>query len=228
MTPKAVTFGQDAVLDAAVAVVRRRGLGGLSARTVAASLKSSVAPVYKAFRSMDGLTRAVLRAARGLMDERTRRPYTDMPFLNIGAGIVEFARDESRLFQALFLSPHQQRDILEEFNASVLERMKQDDLLRLMPDSSLHRLLDRIWLYTLGLATAVIYSQLPDTRTETLIRSLKDMGNILMFAEVAGISDSDGAACEKEWARLIREKGIVLPPPAPQACPGLGRKEKKK
>jgi AcrR family transcriptional regulator len=230
MTPKAITFPKDAVLDAAVSVVRSRGLEGLTARAVAERMRSSVAPVYKAYRSMDGLTRGVLEAARRLMDERTRRPYSDVPFLNIGVGIVEFARDESRLFQALFLSRHRNQDILAAFHKSVLGRMKEDALLRLMPDASLERLLDMIWLYTLGLAAAVVYGRPPDTKTETIIRSLKDMGNILMFAEVAGISDCESAANDKEWARLIREKGIVVPPEtpnAPAARRGPLKKEKK-
>jgi AcrR family transcriptional regulator len=230
MTPKAITFQKDAVLDAAVAVVRSRGLDGLTARAVAARLRSSVAPVYKAYGSMDGLTRAVLQAARQLMDERTRQVYSDVPFLNIGVGIVELARDESRLFQALFLSRHHNQDILEDFHVSVLGRMKEDPLLRLMPDVSLERLLDTIWLYTLGLAAAVVYGQRPDSKTEAIIRSLKDMGNVLMFAEVAGISDCESAANDKEWARLIREKGIVVPPGtpnAPAACSGPRKKEKK-
>ena len=68
MTPKAITFQKNTVQDAAVAVIRSRGLEGLTARSVAARLKSSVAPVYKAYGSMDGLTRGVLEAARRLMD----------------------------------------------------------------------------------------------------------------------------------------------------------------
>jgi AcrR family transcriptional regulator len=219
MTPKPITFRKDVVLEAAVNVVRACGLEGLSARAVAARLKSSVAPVYKAFRSMDGLTRGVLEAARRLMDERTRRPYSDVPFLNIGVGIAEFARDENRLFQALFLSRHHNQDILESFHASVLARMKEDALLRLMSDVSLERLLDTIWLYTFGLAAAIVFGLVSDSNTETIIRSLKDVGNVLMFAEVAGISDCESAANDKEWARLIREKGIVVP--------ASGRKEKK-
>jgi len=44
MTPKAITFGKEAVLEAAVAVVRHEGLGGLSARAVAASRAGSTRP----------------------------------------------------------------------------------------------------------------------------------------------------------------------------------------
>ena len=225
MSPRAVEFSRTLVLRAAVAVVRRRGLSGLSARAVATALRSSVAPVYKAYHSMGELTRGVLEDARGRLDERTRRAYTDIPFLNIGVGIVEFARDEGRLFQALFLSRHHQRDILATFRASVLSRMKADTTLRLMPDRSLDRVLDRIWLYTLGLATAIVHDQVPDTQTDAIIRSLKDVGNVLMFAELAGTADSESASNNTEWARLIREKGIVLPPEMPDACTATDGKE---
>ena len=225
MSPRAVAFSRTAVLHAAVAVVRRRGLKGLSARAVAAALRSSVAPVYGAYRSMGELTRGVLEDARARLDERTRRAFTDIPFLNIGVGIVEFARDEPRLFQALFLSRHHQRDILEKFRDSVLSRMKADAVLRLMPDHSLERVLDRIWLYTLGLATAIVYDQMPDTRTDAIIGSLKDMGNVLMLAELAGTADSDSPTNDAQWTRLMREAGIVLPPGKPGACPAPDREE---
>jgi len=211
MAPKSIAFNRDVVLAAALEVVRKSGLDHLTARAAAKRLQASVAPVYRAFRSMDDLTRAVLEAARIRMDEETRRPFSDIPFLNIGVGIVVFARDETRLFQALFLSRHRNKDILERFNTSVLTRMKQDAMLRPLPNSSLERLLNSIWLYTLGLATAVVYGQVPDMRTETIVRRLKDMGNILMYAEVAGIADGDSPACEAEWARLLREKGLRIP-----------------
>jgi AcrR family transcriptional regulator len=225
MSPRPVAFSRDRIRHAALAVVRRRGLDGLSARAIATALRSSVAPVYQAYGSMGDLTRAVLEDARRRLDERTRRAYTDIPFLNVGVGMVEFARDEHRLFQALFLSRHHQRDILETFRASVLSRMKEDAALQLMPDRSLERVLDRIWLYTLGLATAIVYDQMPDTRTDTIVRSLKDMGNILMFAELAGTADSESPANEAQWARLVHEQGLILPPDSPGACPEPGAKE---
>jgi AcrR family transcriptional regulator len=211
MSPKKTLFHRDAVLGAAFEIVRRGGLGALTARSVAARLKASVAPVYKAFSSMDELTRGVLEQALRRLDEYCTKPFSDMPFLNIGIGMVVFARDESGLFQALFLSRHPAPDILRRFNESVLETMKKDPLLRLLSDVSLVRLLDQIWLYTLGLAAAVVYGQISNTRTEAIALDLKRMGNVLMFAEASGLADVDSPACEREWSRLIREKGIVMP-----------------
>jgi AcrR family transcriptional regulator len=208
MTPKAVEFDREAVLAAAVEVVRRRGLEGLTARSVAARLRASVAPVYSAFRSMTDLERGVLEEARRLMDEETRRTPTDIPFLNLGVGIVRFARDESRLFSALFLSRHQGQDILERFRSSILGRMKQDSLLRLLPDASLERLLDSIYPFTLGLATAIVYGQTGDASDRAIIRRLRDMGNILMYAEASGLADCESPENERAWKQVFKKWGI--------------------
>jgi AcrR family transcriptional regulator len=228
MAPKRIAFDESLVLTGAMDVVRRKGLDGLTARAAAGRLRSSVAPVYRAFRSMKGLERAVLEESRRIMDDMTRRAWTDIPFLNIGVGIAVFARDESRLFQALFLSKHHSLDIVESFRESVLDRMREDALLRLLPDARLRRLLESIWLFTLGLGSAVVYGHLPDAGTDEIIRRLKDMGSVLMFAEVSGLADSDSPESDREWERQIREKGIVLPTQEgahPPACPKRPKEE---
>lgn len=217
MAPKTIEFNRDVVLAAAVGVVRRQGLDGLSARSVAARLKASVAPVYSAFRSMAQLERGVLSEARRLMDERTQRSFSEMPFLNIGVGIVTFARDEPRLFSSLFLSRHPFQDILAAFHESVLARMKTDDMLRLLPDAALKRLLDALWFYTLGLSTELVYGQLVEADDEHLIAFLRNMGNVLILAEVMGVADGDSPENEKVWKRVMREKGILWP--EPKHCP---------
>lgn len=223
MSPKSIEFKKEAVLEAALEIVRGKGLEALSARAVAARSRSSVAPVYRAFGSMRALERAVLECARRRLDDRTRKPFTDIPFLNIGVGIVVFARDEGPLFRALFHSRHQGQDILNSFQESVLARMKEDSMLRLLPDDSLRHLLGSIWFCTLGLATAVVYGHVAVSGTAEIIRRLRDMGNILLFAEVAGIADSESPANDREWERLLREKGIAPTPGSaclpPAACP---------
>jgi AcrR family transcriptional regulator len=211
MAPKEISYSRDIVLKAALEVVRDGGLDGLTARNVASALSASVAPVYKAFGSMDDLTRAVLEEIRRLMEERARQPLAASPFLNVGVGIVVFARDENALFRALFHSRHHCPEIIEAFYHSILERMKADEMLGWLPENRLGRLLDGLWLYTIGLATAIIFGQLVDPGTENVVRLLKSMGNILMFAEVADIADWDSPSNEKEWTRLLQEKKVVLP-----------------
>jgi AcrR family transcriptional regulator len=227
MSPRETTFTRETVLQAGVAVVREAGWTGLTARKIARRLKASVAPVYSAFGSMPELERAILREARCRLSDRTIQSYSEVPFLNIGVGIVTFARDEAHLFSALFHTRHSYSDILKEFDASILDRMKQDPMLRLLPDESLRRLLDNIWMYTLGLATSIVYGQAEDVSTEHIIRSLRNAGNMMIFAEVAGIADCEAPENDRQWTRILKEKKIRLPQPEAAAVDSRRRKDKR-
>jgi len=211
MSPKETTFTRDTVLQAALDVVRRRGWDSLTARGVAESLGASVAPVYSAFGSMETLLRETLKEIRRLLQEYSSRAYSESSFLNIGAGIVSFARDEPMLYQALFQTRHGFQDIVGDVNASILSWMKADAQLGLLSDASRERLYDNIGYYTMGLAAAVAAGRVADVSPETIVRLLKNMGNIVMFAEVSGIADFDSPENEREWLRLMKEKNI---PPA--------------
>jgi AcrR family transcriptional regulator len=206
MSPRATTFTREAVLQAAVDVVRRLGWNGLTARGVAERLGSSVAPVYSAFGSMDSLMRETLREIRSLLWEFTAPSYSDMPFLNIGTGIVCFARDEPLLYQALFQTRHGFQDVVEGINQSILSRMSHDARLALLSKGARERLYDNIGFYTMGLAAAVAAGRKGDLSAENIIGLLKNMGNIVMFAEAAGIADSESAENEREWARIMKKK----------------------
>lgn len=211
MSPKQVTFTRPAVLSAALELIRQHGWESLSARGLAQKLKSSVAPVYSAFGSMAALQRQVLLEARRLLDATVAVSYTDMPFLNIGVGVVAFARQEPNLFRALFLQRHGQPDILRAFHDSILKHMSQDAMLKLLSEASRRRLLENIWLYTLGLANSIIFDQIKHVSTEKIIRLLKDAGNVLIYAEAAGIMPCNSPENEAAWLRLMREKNIVSP-----------------
>ena len=102
MPPKA-KFSKEEIVQAAFNIVQQKGLPALTARRVARNLKSSTAPVYSYFQSMNQLEREVIAEAVDMLHQYTLRPYTDRVFLNMGTGIAIFARDQSNLFRALFL-----------------------------------------------------------------------------------------------------------------------------
>jgi hypothetical protein len=79
----------------------------------------------------------------------------------------------------------------------------------------------------MGLAAAVAAGRLADASDEAVVRLLKNMGNIVMFAEVAGIADGDSPDNEREWTRILKEKNIVLPggPKQPKARPAKGKEK---
>ena len=223
MTPKETTFTRDTVLQAALDVVRRRGWDGLTARGVAERLGASVAPVYSAFGSMETLLRETLNEIRRLLQKFTSQAYSEIPFLNIGAGIVSFARDEPMLYQALFQTRHGFQDIVEGVNVSILSWMKADAQLGLLSDASRERLYDNIGFYTMGLAAAVAAGRVADVSADTIVRLLKNMGNIVMFAEVSGIADCDSPENEREWVRILAKKNIPHPAAKKLHRAGKGR-----
>jgi len=211
MSPRETTYDKAAVLAAAVELVRKGGWERLTARAVADGLGASVAPVYSTFGSMDALEREILQEARRRLHESTMAPYTPGAFLNIGVGIVVFAREEPHLFTALFHTRHNHPDIVDGVFASILERMKADPLLRQLSDRSRERLLHYLGLYTLGLAAAVVYGRKIDPSTENIIALMNNAGNMMIFGEISGLAEVDGPDHRREWSRIVRKKKLIPP-----------------
>jgi len=128
--------------------------------------------------------------------------------------MVLFARDEPMFFQALFQRRHRFQDLVREVDSSILSWMRSDASLGLLSDASRERLYDNIGFYTMGLAAAVAAGRLPDASAGHIVRLLKNLGNIVMFAEVSGIADFDSPENRREWTRLMKEKN--RPVSAPQ------------
>ncbi|HVP91939.1 MAG TPA: TetR/AcrR family transcriptional regulator [Terriglobales bacterium] len=211
MSPKETTFSQKTVLDAAIALVREKGWEALTARGIAKRLKSSVAPVYSAFGSMDAVERGVLEEARRLLHDKMAVRYTEGSFLNVGVGMVVFARDEANLFISLFHARHSHSDIVGGIFGAILAGMRADPFLTLLPEASLVRLLRNLKMYTLGLAAAIVYDLSEDPSTGNIIRQLNNAGNMMIHGEVTGIADAESPENEAVWTRLLKEKNIVLP-----------------
>jgi AcrR family transcriptional regulator len=211
MSARETIFDKGVVLAAAVEIVRGKGWQSLTARAIAHRLRSSVAPVYSTFGSMAALEREILEEARRRLHESTTFAYTEGAFLNIGVGMVVFAREESHLFTALFHSRHNHPDIVDGVLASILERMKADPMLKILPDPSLERLLHYLGTYTLGLAASIVYGRREESSTENIISRLKSAGNMMIFGEISGIADCESVENDREWTRILEEKNIVLP-----------------
>lgn len=104
--PPRPRYSKEAVLDAAVEVAGRDGLGAVSARSVAKILSSSTAPVSSYFDSMQALTEAVvdrvIERLIGYVDEADG----DDPLRAASFAFARFTADEPRLYESLFLTPH--------------------------------------------------------------------------------------------------------------------------
>jgi AcrR family transcriptional regulator len=189
VSPRKLTLDKDRVLAASVQLVQREGLAALSARAVADQLGASVAPIYRAYASMDQLTQAVLDTAMEQLDEYVARPYTDFPFRSAGVGLVMFARDEPRLFRALFVDQQNAAELVARMRAKLRKIVDQSPELRRLSPGVRDELIMDLWIYTHGLASMVVVNLLPRPEPDLLDRKLKRVGAIVIGAAMASTLD---------------------------------------
>ena len=104
MAPKN-KFTREEMTQAALRVVRKKGLDGVSAKSLAAELGTSTQPVFTAFGSMDGVKAAVYDAAVRVYDDYAAAGLGEkIPFFGVGMQYIRFAREEPELYRLLFLT----------------------------------------------------------------------------------------------------------------------------
>jgi AcrR family transcriptional regulator len=182
MSPRKLTLDKDRVLAASLQLVRRDGLAALSARAVADQLGASVAPIYRAYASMDELSKAVLDAALQQLDEYVARPYTDFPFRSAGVGLVMFARDEPRLFRALFIDQPNAGETVTRMRSCLRKIGDEEPAFHRLRPALRDELIMDLWIYTHGLASMVIANLLPRPEPDLVDRKLKRVGAIVIGA----------------------------------------------
>ena len=143
---------REAVLDAALAVVREQGEAALSARSVAQRAGCSVQPIYSLFGDMGEL----YGHARAWVAAYNREHEHDgcNAFESNGLAHLRLAREERPLFHFLYLSPHMEATGFKEVYESVAVDGVQaciEELVNLSPEAARELYLDMI-VYVHGMA----------------------------------------------------------------------------
>lgn len=174
--PKKTMFTQEEVIEAAFELFKHEGMESVSARKIAARLNSSTAPVYSCFNNIDELKGALLEKSLKLLLTYTEQEYTPDIFLNIGVGLLEFAKEYGLIYRALFIESNSHQHILEEFIAKNLLQMKKEKSLGILSEEDLKSILEKLTVYTHGLASFICARMIADTSREYLIKTLGDVG----------------------------------------------------
>ena len=110
MAPKN-KFTREEMVEAAMRVVRTKGIDGLTAKTLADELGTSTQPVFTAFGSMDTVKQEVYAAAMHVYDSYTDAGLKEkIPFFGVGMQYIRFAREEPELYRILFLTRTQDQE----------------------------------------------------------------------------------------------------------------------
>ena len=156
MAPKN-KFTKEEMIEAALRVVRAKGIDGLTAKALANELGTSTQPVFTAFGSMDNAKAEVYAATVRVYDRYANTGLQEkIPFLGVGMQYIRFAREEPALYRLLFLTES------KEFSAmSAMEHLQE--LVRPMLMNIYHITAEEadvyfrdLWLVVHSLATLIV------------------------------------------------------------------------
>ena len=105
--PAIKKISKEAIIDAAVDVLREGGTAAINARSVAKKLGCSTQPIYLSFQNMDDLKAAMTQRAVALHTRHVRNSNSDTQYSCYGMGFVKFAAEERHLFRRLYLDGEQ-------------------------------------------------------------------------------------------------------------------------
>jgi len=183
--PRQTIFTREDIIRAAYDLVEEKGLHRLTARGVAGKLNSSTAPVYTNFKTMGDLSREVIREGVKLLQHYAISPHTDHVFLNMGVGIIKYARDHRNLFRAMFLETNEYKDILTQLHHDLLPVMDRDESLDTLSWTEKDDLLNKMAIVTHGIAAQVCVGLMELQKDEDITEILVNVGTSVVSAAIA-------------------------------------------
>lgn len=189
-------FTRQEVIEAALAVVRRDGMAGLTARALAAQLGSSARPVFSLFTNMEEVQRETLLAADGVYQAFLQAGMRDgrhPPYKASGIAYIRFAREEKQLFRLLFMRDRTGEAIVEDREpirpmlSLIMEKLgvSEDEAV------AFHR---EMWVFVHGIATMTATGYL-DWDEAFVSRSLTDIFEGLKYRYLGGKDNGGDHLC---------------------------------
>ena len=163
MAPKN-KFTKEEMVEAALQVVRAKGIDGLTAKTMADKLGTSTQPVFTAFGSMDTVKREVYAAAIRVYDRYTNAGLQEkIPFFGVGMQYIRFAREEPELYRLLFLTQTQNSEYSAMQSMQHLQALVRPTLVgiyHITPEEA-DRYFRDLWLVVHSLSTLIVTGDCP-------------------------------------------------------------------
>ncbi|PKM85287.1 MAG: TetR/AcrR family transcriptional regulator [Firmicutes bacterium HGW-Firmicutes-11] len=183
MPPK-TKFDKEVIIDAALAVAKEEGFSGITARSVATRLQSSVAPIYVNFATINDLVDAVVGRVFSISEEFLARQKGISVFENIGKASLDFAREYPVLFRELSINPNPYLASYETIENSMLESMSEDESMKDWTLEERRRLLLKMRVFHMGLSTMVANGHVPSwLANQEFDQLLMEVGEDVLLAQ---------------------------------------------
>ena len=194
--PAVKKVSKEAIIDAAVEVLRESGAAAINARSVAKKLGCSTQPIYLSFRSMDELKVDMTERAIELHTRHVREWLNILDadgscykehshYSSFGIGFVKFAAEEKYLFRWLYLDgvqPGQYRNdvLLSDIIAAIVNEYGYTEELA-------RKLHQDMAYYSYGLAIMANTGHLQLTDAELLAAFRREFTALTAFYGVSSV-----------------------------------------
>ena len=161
-------FTREEMVNAALQVVRRKGIDALTAKALAEELGTSTQPVFTCFSTMDTVKKEVRSAAKHVYDGYAAEGLRqEIPFLGFGTQYIRFAWKEPELYRLLFLTRVDEScGALEAMNHSrAIVRSSLQTTYHISPEDA-DRYFRDLWLVVHSLATLIVTGGCPYSDAE--------------------------------------------------------------
>lgn len=157
MPPKA-KFTREEIISAALKITRCNGINAVTARELGSELGSSARPIFTVFQSMEEVQHEIRKASRDVYKNYIKKGLSEIKsFKGVGTAYIQFAREESKLFQLLFMEEIKITPSLSNV-LSIIDENHEEILLSVeklygLDKENAYKLYQHLWIYTHGIAT---------------------------------------------------------------------------
>ncbi|KUO53601.1 MAG: TetR family transcriptional regulator [Desulfitibacter sp. BRH_c19] len=182
MPPK-TKFDKNAIVDAALEIAKEEGFSGITARSVAKRLNSSVAPIYVNFATVDDLVEAVVHQVFAISEELLAKQKGQSMFENMGKASLAFAREYPILFREFSIQPNPYMASYETIENAMVEALSEDEAMRGWTLEERKRLLLKLRVFQMGLSVMVANGHVPSwLDNQELDELLMEVGDDVLLA----------------------------------------------
>lgn len=183
MPPKK-KFDKEAIVEAAFQVANEKGFSGITARSVASRLNSSVAPIYVNFDTIDELVEVVVQKVFSISEELLAQQKGGSVFEKIGLASLAFAREYPVLFQELSIKPNRYLASYETIENAMIEALAEDEAMEGWTLEERKRLFLKMRVFQMGLSAMVANGHVPSWLDDRAVEKLfMEVGDDLLLVQ---------------------------------------------
>lgn len=158
-----VKFDKETIITKSRNYVDENGISKISIRSLANYIGCSTQPIFRIYKNSEELLQDLYCSIEKYYEEFTAQilKQTEIPFLGMGLGYINFAKEHPNLFYVLFMNTYYKKESLlsffqnEESDKVIIEMSDQIGI----PRELCRLLLRDIWLLTHGIATMIYTKQ---------------------------------------------------------------------